>query len=408
MPQRLTLPRALELLRAYGYDLLIAQNGVQQAAADITQARAIANPQLSGSIGRSFGYRPVARGESTTSWTAGVADQGALADAIFGKRGLRVSVARGMLGAAQYSRDDALRTLEFALKAQYMQAAAAGRVLEFAREVAALYGEVVALTQVRLHAGAVSEAEVAKAQTELFESQQSVTGAAHDLALAKANIAFLVGVRGPPPAFEIDEDVLLTAPPAALSTLGVPALLRIAAEARPDLKAAQAVERSARAALDLSYRKRAPDVVLSVQGYGEGTGQNAISPPTLALGVAITPPLFNANGGEIDHRAAELQEARIDYEKQQAQIALDVVTAYTDYTSSKERLDRMRGGLLDSARTARDLVSIQYQKGAASLLELLDAQRTFISNNLEYLQDLADLRTAVFEMEQALGKEISQ
>ena len=62
------------------------------------------------------------------------------------------------------------------------------------------------------------------------------------------------------------------------------------------------------------------------------------------------------------------------------------------------------GGLLQSARRARDLVEIQYRKGAASLLEYLDAQRTYISVNLESLQDLAGYWTAVFKLEQALGR----
>jgi cobalt-zinc-cadmium efflux system outer membrane protein len=51
-------------------------------------------------------------------------------------------------------------------------------------------------------------------------------------------------------------------------------------------------------------------------------------------------------------------------------------------------------------------VEIQYQKGAASLLEYLDAQRTYIAVNLESLQDLAGYWTAVFKLEQALGRPV--
>jgi len=64
------------------------------------------------------------------------------------------------------------------------------------------------------------------------------------------------------------------------------------------------------------------------------------------------------------------------------------------------------GGLLASVKRARDLVSIQYQKGAASLLEFLDAQRTYIGTNVEYLQDLTIYWTAVFKLEQAVGTKL--
>jgi cobalt-zinc-cadmium efflux system outer membrane protein len=51
-------------------------------------------------------------------------------------------------------------------------------------------------------------------------------------------------------------------------------------------------------------------------------------------------------------------------------------------------------------------VSLQYQKGAASLLEYLDAQRTFIANNVEYLQDLTNYWTAVYQLEAAIGVDL--
>ena len=66
----------------------------------------------------------------------------------------------------------------------------------------------------------------------------------------------------------------------------------------------------------------------------------------------------------------------------------------------------MEGRLLERVKRARDLVSLQYQKGAASLLEYLDAQRTFIANNVEYLSDLASYWTAVYQLEAAVGMDL--
>ena len=49
---------------------------------------------------------------------------------------------------------------------------------------------------------------------------------------------------------------------------------------------------------------------------------------------------------------------------------------------------------------------LQYEKGAASLFEFLDAQRTYLATQSEYLQTLNDDWTAVFQMEQASGMEL--
>ena len=90
-------------------------------------------------------------------------------------------------------------------------------------------------------------------------------------------------------------------------------------------------------------------------------------------------------------------------DKIEAQVGSDVATAFATFQATRTRVERMEGRLLDRARRARDLVEFQYKKGAASLLELLDAERTFIATNVEYRQDLADYWTAVFQVEQATG-----
>ncbi len=81
-------------------------------------------------------------------------------------------------------------------------------------------------------------------------------------------------------------------------------------------------------------------------------------------------------------------------------------SAVNAFVSSRKLVERMEGRLLERVKRARDLVSLQYQKGAASLLEYLDAQRTFIANNEEYLQDLASYWAAVYQLEAAVGMDL--
>ncbi|HTA20483.1 MAG TPA: TolC family protein, partial [Polyangia bacterium] len=69
---------------------------------------------------------------------------------------------------------------------------------------------------------------------------------------------------------------------------------------------------------------------------------------------------------------------------------------------------RMEDRLLDRAKRSRDLVELQYRKGAASLLEFLDARRTYIATNLEYLQDLTGWWNAYFQLQAATASELSK
>ena len=89
-----------------------------------------------------------------------------------------------------------------------------------------------------------------------------------------------------------------------------------------------------------------------------------------------------------------------------AQVVADVKAALEGYRSARRLVDRMQGRLLDRALRARDLVKLQYEKGAASLLELLDGQRTYILARTEYIQDLSGYWNAVFQLEAAVASEL--
>jgi len=63
----------------------------------------------------------------------------------------------------------------------------------------------------------------------------------------------------------------------------------------------------------------------------------------------------------------------------------------------------MESKLLQQARESRDLAQLMYQKGAASLIDFLDAQRSYVATELEYHQDLAGYWNAVHQLEQAVA-----
>ena len=73
------------------------------------------------------------------------------------------------------------------------------------------------------------------------------------------------------------------------------------------------------------------------------------------------------------------------------------------FQGSRELVTRMETEMLAQVARVRDLVEIQYQKGAASLLDYLDAYRTYIATNVEYIQDLAAYWSAEHALEGAVA-----
>ena len=404
--RRFTLNEALQIFRARSFDLILADAAVESARGDEAIAGAIANPSFSLSRGTSRGYDPsLCAGCSNQSIGIGVTDQAAISDTITGKRRLRLAVARAALNVSQQSRADVQRTLEFTLKEQQLQAELARQSLLHARESQRLTTATLDLVNKRYHAGAVSEADVARADVQKLEADQSAELAAQTLDSAKAGLAYLLGGFASAD-LDVADDLVRDAGTLNVAAASRELLIENTMKHRPDLQAAAAQIRRAEAGIDLARRLRLPDVLPTLQYSAEGHGQNAIQPATITVGISLTPPLLYRYRGELGKAEADLRTQSVARQKISAQIVLDVTTAFSAYASAKSRLERMQGVLIVRAARARDLVSLQYEKGAASLLELLDAQRTYVGAQAELLQTLNDYWTAVFQLEQATGLEL--
>ena len=407
LPAVLTLPEAVRIFRERSFDLLLADAQVAVARGEEATAGAVPNPALSGSLGRSFGYDPVTcPGCSALAVGAGLSDQAALSDVLSGKRGLRVDAARAAAAAARLSRDDAERALRLAMQQAVVDAALQRAQLDLARELFDFAQKTEQLDQARLRAGAISEAELARAQVALLESEQAIDLAQQADRAARAAVAFLLAVRGPLPDFRIDPELLEQASRLTLPAADPNQLFASAAESRPDLRALEKQEERARGALDLARRQRIPEVTLSAQYAQQGTGSTAQTPPTVTLGASLPVPIFYQQQGEVQRAEADLRAQSLQRDKAAAQLASEVATAWGAFAASRKLVDRMRGGLLERAERARDLTRIQYEKGAARLFELLDAQRAFAQVRAEYLLDLHDLWVNLFKLEAAVGREL--
>jgi cobalt-zinc-cadmium efflux system outer membrane protein len=394
------------MFRRRGFDLLVAKIAVEGAHADELAAGAVANPAVGGSVSKSFTYEATCHGCSDIGWSVSVTDQGALSTLLAGKRGLRVQVAHAAVGVAGSTRDDTQRLLEFAVKQQYVDTAAAEGATELSREAAQSAQQTVDLVNVRYHAGEVSEADVVRAEAAELEAQQTVDTAAQDLLTAKVALLFLLGVSAPTPTFDIDPNALHRHGPPVLDTLTRDDLLRLALERRPDVRAAILERDRAASSVALNKRERVPDVALVAEYMQQGTGQLAIQPPTLTFGVSLPLPVFYQQQGEIAKAESDLHTQDVQLAKAKAQVFADVETALATYRSSRRKVERMESGLLQRAARARDLVEVQYRKGSASLLELLDAQRTVLSTRMEYLRNLDEYWGSIFALEKAVGQEL--
>jgi cobalt-zinc-cadmium efflux system outer membrane protein len=412
LPAVLSMGDALSIFRARGLDLLIAEATVKSAEGDVGVAGAVPNPVGNAAYGRVLNYDTTGCDQcSANYWAVGLSDSAAIEDALSGKRGLRLKAARNALAAAKLSRADAQRTLEFQVKSAYLQIAQAALALRFEKEVVDTNQRTLELFQARFRGGAINEGDLARVETQKLQSDQALDAANEAVRQARIALAFLLGVRGIVPNFEVDTGVLTFGVPNALAGANEESLLRMAFDRRPDLVAAGYQKASSQASIELAKRQKLPDIALSVNYSQTGTGATAIggaiSPPTIVFGVSAPLPVFYQMQGELRKAEAAYDANALSQAKATAQVVSDVSSAFSSYGVARQLVQRMEtGGLLQSAKTARDITRLQFEKGAAGLTDLLDAQRAYIATNVEYIQDVTNYWTAVFQLEQAVGMEL--
>ena len=184
-------------------------------------------------------------------------------------------------------------------------------------------------------------------------------------------------------------------------------LLQTALNNRADLAAAMKNVDVAHRALKVAKRERNMDLDLAL-GYNYNTEvRNDIAPAPkfngVSLGVAVPLKFSNINKGTI--RAAEhtAQQAELNYQQAELEVQTSVIQSLRKYKSMLEQVKNFENGLLQDAKTVIDGKIYSYERGETSLLEVLNAQRTYDELQASYIETLYRCVAALVELERNVG-----
>jgi cobalt-zinc-cadmium efflux system outer membrane protein len=380
----LTLAEAEALLISNNRELLAARRAV--AAAEAQQTIAGARPNATLSVNTSaissnpgIGSGPLADKRMDTVFRI---------DQPFergDKRELRLGAASGLQRAAQNDSLDVLRQQLTAVRAAYYdlkQTQERGRVLS---ESAQLFSGTLNAAQARLKAGDLAPADVAKVQVDYERAQNDARAAQADLSRARLALAYLIGAERAAP--ELTATDSWPAPELADAEA-----VEQAIESRPDVLAARARFEAAEKLRDLAKAQRTRDVTLGAQ-YERYPG----SIPINSVGFGVSIPLFTGNDFSGDIQKAEVDRyAALDFlERVKAIASTELRRAASDLNAAAERVARYEGSLLDAAGRSAQAAEFAFQRGAVSVLEVLDARRTLRAVQLESVAARADYAKAL-------------
>lgn len=300
--------------------------------------------------------------------------------------------------ATAFDRRDVVRLVTFNVRQGFYDLLLADAQRALALEQRDIFTQLLAADSVRLRAGDIPQRDVVKTELEVARAEGAL--ARSDVAVHGARLALqaLMGVTAPDTGFTIT-GFLDSAPQL---TLPLDSLLRLALGNRPDLAVTHALADQNRSLTSLATASLFPVPVVSAiyQSTPFASGVR------YAFGIAVPVPLFYWNGGERQRAHAGLAAAEVSVQRTRAQIASDVALALDAFHSARELTQRYQSGLLQQAAAALESSRFAYQQGAASLLELLDAIRTYGDTRAESYAAAHDAWVAAYALSRAVGADI--
>jgi cobalt-zinc-cadmium efflux system outer membrane protein len=310
-----------------------------------------------------------------------------------GKRGRRLASARAATQVTTHEVEDVRRQIAFQVKKSFTDVLVAQATLQVAEQNLKTLDDIERIQRFRAERGDISELELTRIQVQRFAFERDAADARQAIAAAKIALRALLDPSAVAPDFEVVGD--LTFRDVALER---ERLYRLALDNRPDLRAAEAARRKARADVDLARANAWWDVTPQLE-YKRTDANDQ----TFGFGVSVPLRIFDRNQGEIARTRAEVERADALREASARQILSEVDTSLTTVATQRERIAVLRDTYLPKAEQARQTVEFAYRRGGVSLLDFLDAQRTYRETALEYLRALGNYWSAVYQLETAVG-----
>lgn len=391
-PVKITLDEAIQMALAHNHALLAARTAIQQSEAQETTANLRPNPVLLGDAQ----FLPIFQPNQFSSDYLDNSAQFDLGLSYLFERGKkrqrRLQAAKDQTAVTRSQVADSERSLTFQVASQFFNVQLAESALDLAQENLKSFQNTVDITRERYRAGDIGKDDLLKIQLQLLQFQTDASQARLAKVQALADLRQLLGYDSVPADYDVAGALDYQPLSANLEDLQAKAL-----SSRPDLRAAQQGVTAANSQYELARANGKRDITAQMN-YTHITALNSAS-----FFGSIQLPIFDRNQGEIARTRYAVTQAQEQQKATSDQVLTDVRDAYESLRTNDEVIQLYRSGYLDQAKEDRDISEYAYKRGAASLLDYLDAARSYRATELAYRQALASYMLALEQLREAVG-----
>jgi len=389
---RIDLQQAIKLALDHNHALLAARTQVAQSKADEVTASLRPNPTFTwnglflplfspSQLNRDY-INNITEFDALFSYTL---ERGH-------KRKYRMQTARDDTAVVVSQVRDSERALTFNVAQQFINIVLAESSLSFAQQNLSSFQQTLKVSQERYQKGAISEGDLLKIKLQMLSFQQDVASARLARRQALDSLRDLLGYESVPRNYDVIGKLDYTPIQGNVEDFQSKAL-----SLRPDLQAANQAVVAAQSRYRLARANGKRDLTLS-SGY---TRLAAANNADFSFNIDI--PLFDRNQGEIARTHAAITQSEENKDATRQAVMTDVATAFEAVKTGEGIVQLYQSGYLKDSKQSLDISQYAYQRGAASLLDFLDAERSYRSTELTYRETLATYMLAVEQLHEAVG-----
>jgi len=391
-PVTITLDQAIELALQQNHSLLANRTNVQQNLAQEVTANLRPNPTLFAD----WAYLPLTTPDG--GWGAYLHDLSEIDAGMSytiergGKRARRLQAAKDTTTVTRSQVVDNERTLTYQVASDFINVQLASSMVDLAQQNLKSFQDTVDVAQNQYRAGGISENDFQKIKLQLMQFETDLETARLTRAQALSDLRQQLGYESIPADFDVSGVFEYQPLAVNLDQLQAKAL-----DNRPDLRAAVQGITAAKSQLELAKANGKQDLGVT----GNYSHVNAGNRVTFAVNIPL--PIFDRNQGEIARTQVAVTQARQQEAAARGQVLTDVKQAYDALASSDRVAQMFRTTYLDVAQRSRDISEYSYRRGAGTLLDFLDAERSYRATQLAYRQAIATYMTAIEQLRQVVG-----
>ena len=389
---KISLDDAVQMALQHNHSILAARTTIQQNRAEEITANLRPNPVVLGDAQ----FLPFFQPNQFSSNYLDTAAQFDLGISYLFERGQkrqhRLQAAKDATAVTRSQVADNERSLTFSVAQEFINVELAESTVELAQENLKSFQNSVDISEARYTAGDISEDDLLKIRLQMLQFQTDVSQARLARVQGLSDLRQLLGYESAPADYDVATQFSYQKLPGNAEDFQAKAL-----QNRPDLRAAQQGITAANSQYQLQ------EAISKHDFTGQINYTHIADLNTASLFGQIQLPLFDSNQGEIARTRYAIDQATEQEKFTDGQVLTDVRDAFENLRTNEQIVELYQSGYLDEAQQDLDISQYAYQRGAASLLDFLDAERSYRATQLAYRQALASYLLAVEQLREAVG-----